>query len=73
MKETDNPIVLWEYCAESRSCINDLTAKKLFQLYGATPHTALTSEEGDISNIFQFKWYDWCYYRYNKANFPFNK
>ena len=45
----------------------------MFQLHGYTPHTALTSEEGDISNICQFKWYDWCYYRDNKAKFPFNK
>ena len=73
MKETDSPLFLWDYCAERRSRINNLTAKKLFQLHGSTPHTALTSEEGDISNICQFKWYDWCYYIKNKAKFPFNK
>ena len=42
-------------------------------MHGSTPHTALTSEESYISNIFQFKWYDWCYYRENKEKFPFNK
>ena len=63
MKETDIPLVLWYYCAERRSRLNNLTSKKLFQLHGSTPHTALTSEEGDISNLCQFKWYDWCYYR----------
>ena len=55
------------------SRINNITVKKLFQLHGSTPHTAITSEEGDISNICQFKWYHWCYSRDNKAKFPFNK
>ena len=72
-KETDIPPFLWCYCAERRSLIINLTAKKLFQLHGSTLHTALTSEEGDISNLCQFKYYDWCYHRDNKAKFPFNR
>ena len=55
MKETYIPLVLWDYFAERRSRINNLTAKNLFQLHRSTPHTALTSEEGDISNLCQFK------------------
>ena len=45
-KETDSPLVLWEYCAEKRSRINNLTAKKLIQLHGSTPQIVITSEEG---------------------------
>ena len=73
MKETDIPLALQDYCADRRSCINNLTAKKLFQLHGSTPNTALMSEEGDISNLCQFKWYEWCYYRQKKKKFRFNK
>ena len=73
MKESDCPLVLWDYCAERRARINNLTARNLFQLHGSNAHTALTQEEGDISNLCQFKWYDWCYYKENKAPFPFNK
>ena len=50
-----------------------MTAKNLFQLHGTTPYTSLTSEEGDISNLCQFGWYQWCYYREHGASFPFNK
>ena len=57
-KERDSPLVLWDYCAERRSCINKLTANKLFQVHGSTPHTVLTPEEVDISNLCQFKCYD---------------
>jgi hypothetical protein len=27
-------------------------------------------EEGDISNLCQFGWYEWCYYREHTASFP---
>ena len=37
------------------------------------PHTATTGEEGDISNLCQYKWYDWCYYREHTAKFPHNQ
>ena len=30
----------------------------------------MTGEEGDISNLCQFEWYEWCYYREQKEPFP---
>ena len=30
-------------------------------------------EQGDISNLCQFRWYDWCYFRDLKALFPHNQ
>ena len=33
----------------------------------------MTGEEGDISNLCQYKWYEWCYYREHTANFPHNR
>jgi hypothetical protein len=33
----------------------------------------MTNEEGDISNLCQYDWYDWCYYREHTAKFPFNR
>jgi hypothetical protein len=53
--------------------INDLTTRNLFQLHGTNPYTVLTGSEGDISNLCQFGWYEWCYYRENTNKFPFNK
>ena len=55
MKESNCPLVLWDYYAERRACINNLTAKNIFQLHGTNAYTALTGEEGDISNLLQYK------------------
>jgi hypothetical protein len=70
MKEPDCPLAFWDYCIERRARINNLTAKTMFKLHGTNSHTALTGEEGDISNLCQFKWYKWCYYREHKDGFP---
>ena len=73
MKEAGSPLVFWDYCIERRARINNLTAKNVFSLHGTSPHTDLTGEEGDISALCQFKWYDWCYFRENRERFPFNR
>ena len=73
MRETDSPMVFWDYCLERRARIHNLTAKSNFKLHGSTPHTVTTGEEGDISNLCQFGWYEWCYFREHTASFPNNK
>ena len=71
MKVSDSPLVFWDYCVEERRArINNLTAKNLFQLEGQTPHFTVTGEEGDISNLCQFDWYQYCYFREQKRPFP---
>ena len=71
LKESDCPIVFWDYFAERRARVSNLTARNLFQLEGRNAHFSVTVEEGDISNLCQFGWYQWCYYRENTGNFPF--
>ena len=44
-----------------------------FRLHGSTPHTLATGDEGDISNLCQYGWYEWCYFRDQTAAFPNNK
>ena len=39
----------------------------MFQLHGSNAHTYTMGEEGDISNICQFQFYEWCYY-YDSAD-----
>ena len=73
MKESGSPIPLWDYCLERRARINNLTAKDLFQLHGQNAHFTVTGEEGDISNLCQFGWYQWCFYQDNKQKFPHSK
>ena len=57
-----SPLVLWDYATERRASIMSLTARDLFQLQGSNPHTATFGEEGDISHLCQFAWYEWVYF-----------
>ena len=73
MKSSDAPLALWDYCLERRARINNMTAKHLFSLHGSNTHTDLLHEEGDISNLCQFDFYEWGYSRDHKAPFPHNR
>jgi hypothetical protein len=73
MKDSNCPLAFWDYCVERRARINNLTAKDTFKLRGSNAHSDVTGEEGDISNLCQYKWYDWCYFRDQKNKFPFNR
>ena len=70
MKSSNFHLVFWYYCYERRAIINNLTDKNLFQLESQTLHFTVTGEEGDISNLCQFDWYQWCYFREKKSAFP---
>ena len=50
-------------------------ARDLFQLQGSNPYTENFGEEGDISNLCQFDWYEWVYFYdyYSRSHFPFQK
>ena len=58
LKASDCPLALWDYCMERRMRINNLAAKDLFSLHGSNVHNSLTGEEGDISALCQYDWYD---------------
>ena len=73
MCESDSPMVFWDYCIERRARINNLTAKDNFKLHGTTPHQVTTGDQGDISNLCRYGWYEWCYYREDTATFPHGK
>jgi hypothetical protein len=63
LRTTNCPLALWDYCAECRALIHNLTPRDLFQTAGKTPTEATFGTQGDISNLCQFGWYDWCYYQ----------
>ena len=73
MSKLNSPLCFWDYCVERRARINNLTAKNAFKLHGSIPHTVTTGDECDISNICQYGWYEWCYFRDQTAAFPNNK
>jgi hypothetical protein len=73
MRASGLPFVLWDYCMEHRALIYQVTAKKLFQLNGTTPHTFTFGTDADTSNLCCFGWYEWVYFCENLAAFPFQK
>ena len=73
LRESNAPMRLWCYCAERRASIMTLTANNLFQLQGQNPYMATLNDMGDISNLCQFGWCEWVYFREHKAQFPGQK
>ena len=71
MLDTDSPLIFLDCCAERRALVTNMTANNLFQLQGQTSHFATFGEEGDISNICNFGWYEWVYFRETTAAFPY--
>ena len=47
-----------------------MTAKDVLQLIGGTPNFATFGEEGEISNICKFGWYEWVHFHESLAAFP---
>ena len=73
MKEANCPLHFWDYCLERRVRIYNLTSRDHIKVRGSNPYTETFGEQGDISNLCQFRWYDWCYFRDHKAPFPHNQ
>ena len=73
MRSSNCPFVFWDYCMQRRARINNLTPKNSFTLSGQVPATTVSGEQGDISNLCVFGWYEWCYFMRHKAAFPHDK
>ena len=62
-RQSNLPMSLWCYCIERRSNIHNAITRPLFQAQGRSPHVCTFGVQGDISNICNFGWYEWVYYR----------
>ena len=62
MKEAHCTQHFWDYCLERRVQIYNLTSCDHLKIRGSNLHTETFGEQGDISNLCQFRWYDWCYF-----------
>ena len=72
MRESNSPMVLWDYAIERRALIHNAVPRPLFQAQGKTPHECTFGVQNDISKICNFGWYEWVYYR-DFGSFPENK
>ncbi len=61
LRDSNAPMVFWDYCLERRVQIMNLTARSTHKLGGLNPYTATRHEPADISNIATFGWFEWCY------------
>ena len=71
MLDENSPLVFWDYFADRRDHIKNVKTNYFYWLRGKTPHFATFGEEGDISNICQFGWYEWVYLCETTTEFPF--
>ena len=63
LRQSNAPMVFWDYCLERRVQIMNLTARSTHRLKGLNPYTATKYESADISNIATFGWFEWVYCR----------
>ena len=73
MKKSDCPAKLWDYCAELQAKIRCHTAHDIPTLNGQVPETMVTGNTADISELVEFGWYEWIYYRDATGSFPLPK
>ena len=73
MKEANCPLHFWDFCLERRVRIYNLTSHDHIKVRGSNPDTETFDDQGDIFNLCQFRWYDWCYIWDHKAPFPHNQ
>ena len=65
---TNLPMVLWDYCMERRDQIHNTVPHPLFQNLEMTPHESTFGKHVDISNMCNFGWYQWVYYRTSNSS-----
>ena len=70
MKKTDSPERLWDYCSKLHGKIRCHTAHNIPTLNGQVPETVVTGNTADISELVEFGWYQWAYYRDATTFFP---
>ena len=70
MNNSDCPARLWDYFAELQANIICHVAHDIPTLNGQVPKTVVTGNTSDISELVEFGWYQWLYYRDATTSFP---
>ena len=61
---------LWDCSIELEACIWLVTALDSFKLQGDTPEANMHGHSVNISNIYNFAWYDWVIFIDKPENYP---
>ncbi len=70
MLKTQMPKRLWDYCLELQAKIRSNTAHDITTLGGQTPETLMGGETADFSELCEYDWFQWLYYRDTQSSFP---
>jgi hypothetical protein len=70
MLKTQTPKRLWDYCLELQAQIRSNTTHAITTLGGQTPETLMGGERADISELCEYDWFQWLYYRDTQSSFP---
>ena len=71
--ESNAPSVVWDYCAEWKARVHNLTARDKFDMSDMNPFSQVTGDVADILNMCVHKFYDMVRYREQKVGFPLPK
>ena len=64
------PSRLWDYCAELQAKIRCHNLHDIPTINVQVPKTVVTENTADISELVEFRWYQWIYYRDATKSFP---
>ena len=70
MKNLACPARIWDYCAKLQAKIICHTAHGIPTRNDQVPKTVVTGNTEDISELVEFGWYQWIYYRDATISFP---
>ena len=73
LKASGAPLAFWDYCLQRRVRINNVTISDNVKIRGTSPYTDIFQQEPDVSNLCQYAFYDWSYFRDQGEQFPFAK
>ena len=70
LRDYNEPLVLWCYFDDRRSKIINAKYHENYHLNSQTPHKLIIEQPADISAIYEFGRYNWCFYQEPSAKFP---
>ena len=73
MLKRNFPKKLWDHYLELDSRIRSATTLPRFDLYHQTPEAKIHGMSSDISDIYEFEFYEWVMFNDSQATFPETK
>ena len=61
LRTTNSPVRLWDYCREYFCGLKRLTVTTNIHLDGVTPHEKVHEKVPNITDYFQYRWFEWVW------------